>query len=132
MASSDVKPNELLSDRALPLFPQAQTLCETGLGAASSFGGLAPSELLRQGADETALLKVLDDNNPDLPIKVPVLILQGLADNTVLSFLTDDLNKQLTTRGDKVDYRTYPGVDHGTIVAKSISAANAFYKKRFG
>ena len=131
-ASADIKPNELLTDRALALYPQVDQLCESALGASSSFGGLAPSELLRQGADMTALLKVLDAENPDLPIKVPVLLLQGLADNTVLSFFSDDLRKELAARGVTVDYRTYPGVDHGSIVAKSVSAANTFFRKRFG
>jgi dienelactone hydrolase len=130
-ASADVKPDALLSDRALPLLPQVDTKCNTQLGASDSFGGLAPSELLRPGADTSALLTVLDAQNPDLKIRVPTLLLQGLADSTVFSFFTDDLDKELKAKGDKVDYRTYPGVSHGAIVASGLVAANSFFKKRF-
>jgi pimeloyl-ACP methyl ester carboxylesterase len=129
-ASPDVKPAELLTDPARALFPQVDTKCDSGLSAADSFGGLAPSELLRPGADTTALLRVLDAQEPGLKITVPVLLLQGLSDSTVFSFFTDGLRDELKTQGDTVDYRTFPGVTHGTIVAKGLPAANTFLKQR--
>jgi len=115
----------------LALLPQVDTKCLPELAAADSFGGLAPSALERQGADTTALLRVLDAQNPDLKITVPVLIQQGLSDGTVFSFLTDQLRDQLKARGDALDYRTYPGVTHGGIVTAGLPAANTFLKKRF-
>jgi len=130
--SPDVKPAELLSDKALPLFPQVEKKCHQALTEPDVFGRLAPSEMLREGADQTALLRVLDAQNPGLKIDVPVLLVQGLSDQTVYSFFTDDLNKQLRAHGDRVDYRTYPGVNHGFILRKSLPAANAFLRRRFG
>jgi pimeloyl-ACP methyl ester carboxylesterase len=130
-ASPNVKLAELLSDKALALLPQVDTKCLNQLGAADSFGGLAPSELERPGADTAQLLSVLDAQNPDLKITVPILLQQGLSDGTVFSFLTDQLRDQLKAKGDSLDYRTYPGVSHGAIVVAGLPAANTFLKKRF-
>ena len=83
--SDDVKPDQVLSSRALALYPQVDTKCLGALDASDSFGGEAPASLIRDGADLNPLLKVLDEQeNPDLKITVPVLLLQGLSDSTVL------------------------------------------------
>ena len=59
-----------------------------------------------------------------------MLIAQGGADNIVFAFLTDELVKQLRGLGVRADYRTYPGVDHGSIVARSTAATRAWLRAR--
>jgi alpha-beta hydrolase superfamily lysophospholipase len=130
--SQDVKVPEIASDRALALRPQIHTRCVGQLTASDSYGALAPSELQRPGADLAALLRVLDAQNPALRIRVPVLIAQGRSDNVVFSFFTDELVKQLRGLGVRPDYRTYPGVDHGSIVVRSSAATRAFVRARLG
>ena len=131
-ASSAINEQAIISDKALPFVPQVDTKCLSALAAADSFGGIAPKELLREGADLAPLLAVLDANNPDLRITVPVLMLQGGNDSTVFSTFTDELNKQLKAQGDTVDYRIIPGIDHGGIVKAGFPAANRFLKQRLG
>jgi pimeloyl-ACP methyl ester carboxylesterase len=124
--------SQIVSDQGLALFPQLDTRCNSELNGPDSFGNIAPKDIVRQGADLNPLYAVLDANNPDLKIDAPVQVLQGLSDPLVLSFLTDELVKQLRARGDTVDYRTFQGVNHGDIVKAGFAAANKFVKQRLG
>jgi pimeloyl-ACP methyl ester carboxylesterase len=121
----------LFTPAAQKLYPQIDATCLGQLGAANSFGGLAPAGLFAPGA-VAKLQTTLDQMNPAVKISVPVLMLQGLADATVFPAFTNDLDTQLKGLGDSVDYKTYPGVTHGEIVAKANAAAAAFYKQRLG
>ena len=130
--SAKVTLRGLLSDAAQPFVGQLQTRCEQQLGQKDSFGSLAPSQLLRPGADVGALLAVTDGENPALRIRVPVLLNQGDADQTVFKTFTDQLSSELKALGDDVTYTIYPGVSHGGIVAASQAAFSAWVKQRFG
>ncbi len=71
-----------------PTRPSASTRWSTSSASRSSpplsrLGGLAPSTLLRPGADLTALYDVLDKQNPAVTTTAPVLLAQGDADTTV-------------------------------------------------
>lgn len=50
------------------------------------------------------------------PAGAPVLVIQGEADALVLQPLTDGWVKKACTAGAVVDYRTYPGADHGSVI----------------
>jgi dienelactone hydrolase len=107
----------LLSDQALALYPQTDQTCLAQLSQPDSFGGMAPADLLRDGADTGPLFDVLVKENPAVATKPPILLLQGDQDTTAFPFLTDKLNDELVGLGDQVTYTTYPGVDHGGIVS---------------
>jgi len=111
-ASSAVKLRDLLSPAALRLVPQVDRLCLDALGGKGSWGALAPSQILRPGADTRAVYRVLDAMNPALAIRAPVLLIQGEADSTVFPALSDMLVGQLRAKRDRVEYRKLPGVDH--------------------
>ncbi len=128
--TTKLDPGRLLSDAALARYPQVDTKCLDRLGLADSLGGLAPSTLLRTGADLTDLGRAFGEMNPALRIRVPVLMLQGLADTTVFPNFTNDLDKELVAKGDAVTYKTYPGVTHGGIVQAANADATAFLKAR--
>ncbi len=130
IASASIDPEALLSDQALAYYPLVDQLCLSDLGAPSRLGGLAPSTLLRSGADTTALYRVLAKQNPDVTTTAPVLVAQGDADATVQKPFTDALVNELNGAGDHVTYSVYPGVDHGGIVAASEAEALAFYKSK--
>ena len=68
--------------------------------------------------------------NPAVKIGPAVLLAQGTADTTVFPFYTDLLNGELVDRGDDVDYKTYPGVNHGAIVAAAEDDALDFFEQR--
>lgn len=122
--------NNVLSDQALAFYPQVNQTCLPQLAAPDSLGGIAPSELIREGAQLDSLRQVLRDNNPAIVSKAPILLAQGLADTTVFPQFTDMLNQELVDKGNTVDYQTYPGVTHGEIPLVAEDAAMAFFQKQ--
>ena len=63
----------------------------------------------------------LEENTPGAErIEVPVLVTQGLKDQLVRPETTDSLVQRLCAVGDEVQYRTYPGADHGTVAYRTV------------
>lgn len=63
-----------------------------------------------------ALAARLAENTPDHPIAAPVLIAQGLLDVAVPPAATDAFVAQRCAAGQRLDYWTFAGLDHGAIV----------------
>ena len=116
----------LLSDQSKALYPQVDAKCLDGLGAADSFGGVAPANLFRADAPLDPVVAALNANDPE-GLKIPgkVLIEQGKADTTVFPIFTDQLNTDLKKNGVKVTYKTYDGVDHGGAVGDKAPSKDA-------
>jgi pimeloyl-ACP methyl ester carboxylesterase len=116
-----------LSDRAAALYPQTLTKCLGQLGAADSFGSVAPADLLRSDVDTAPVAAALAQRaDPDeLTIRTPVQIQQGEADATVFKTFTDQLVAGYASKVKKLTYKTYPGVDHGGAVKNAKSAKDA-------
>jgi pimeloyl-ACP methyl ester carboxylesterase len=131
--STTVTLDTLLTPKAKELLPQLETKCVFQLGLADSWGALAPAEIVPSDYDYTALDKVLDESEPSR-LKfgtVPVLIAQGDQDTTVFKQFTDQLNTSLAGNGSKVQYKVYPGVNHGAIVTAAQKDADAWLAGRF-
>lgn len=122
----------LLSPAALALYPQTEQLCQSELGAASSFGGLAPKDVVRGDADLAPLIAAIDRNDDpeNLRLRTPVLIEQGGADATVFPSFTAQLVDELTAKGAHVDSKVLPGVDHGGVVRSGLRTALAWIGQR--
>jgi alpha-beta hydrolase superfamily lysophospholipase len=61
---------------------------------------------------------LLARNTPGaVPIRAPILVLQGTDDPTIPPASVQALGRQLCARGDTVEYRTYSGVGHEPIAA---------------
>jgi fermentation-respiration switch protein FrsA (DUF1100 family) len=125
-----IKPSEIASDKALALFPEIDKVCLGPLNDPSRYGGLSGSELVREGADLGPLTQILKAQNPDLKIKAPVLLAQGLGDTTVFPFMTNQLDGELRARKNKVQYLTYPDVSHVGIVGAADLPTRKFFAKR--
>jgi hypothetical protein len=63
-----------------------------------------------------ALQARLEQNTPDAPIKAPVVIAQGLSDTIVPSFATNAYVEDRCSAGQQLEYWTFAGRDHLTIV----------------
>jgi pimeloyl-ACP methyl ester carboxylesterase len=122
----------VLSDQAKALYPQTETQCLPELSTATSFGGLSPKAIFKDGADLAPLAKLLDVQDPShLKIKTPVLIEQGSADSTVIPLFTDALVNELKTNGTKsLTYTKVTGADHAGIVTAGAKSATAWIAKR--
>jgi pimeloyl-ACP methyl ester carboxylesterase len=117
----------LLGERAAALYPLTLARCLGPLGAADAYGGVAPADLLRPGADLAPVAAALTHRaDPDeLKIRTPVRIQQGVDDTTVFKTFTDQLVSGYKSRVKKLTYKTYPGVDHGGAVKDAKSAKDA-------
>jgi hypothetical protein len=63
-----------------------------------------------------ALHDRLEQNTADGPIQAPVVIAQGLSDTTVPSSATDAYVEERCSAGQRLEYWTFAGRDHITIV----------------
>jgi pimeloyl-ACP methyl ester carboxylesterase len=124
----------LFSDPVTALLPRLDTDCLIQLMAQDEFGGLAPAQVFRGDADLGPVAPALDaeDDAENLTIRTPVRIEQGTADTTVLPPLTDQTVQALKGRGTPLVYKTYPGVDHGSIVARAQADATKWLRARLG
>ncbi|APE33670.1 hypothetical protein BOX37_06455 [Nocardia mangyaensis] len=130
---SEVDPGRFLTDRAVSLLPVVDSECTAGLRDEGKWGGLSPRDVFTKEGDLSALLRVLDDNDPSgLQFDTPVLVLQGRSDRTVPPQSTDAMVAQQQMRGQSVDYRTYDDVDHSGIVAASFADVLRWVDTRFG
>lgn len=128
--SSAVQLSQILEPAPLALLPQVNKRCLAQLGEPTSFGGIAPADLLRDDADTGPLYEVLGRQNPAVTTAAPILIAQGSADDIVFQVFTDLLSTELVNLGDQVTYTVYPGVGHGEIPAASEAEVLAFYEKQ--
>ena len=121
---------QIMSDSALALYPEINEKCLPELSQTDSFGGLAPSTLIREDADTTMLDKALKAMNPAVKIAGPVMIAQGSADSTAFPVYTEQLRDELEAKGNRIDYRLYEGVDHGGIVDAADAESLEFFERR--
>src|SRR5262249_37171816 len=63
-----------------------------------------------------ALQARLEQNTPDGLIQAPVLIAQGLSDNVVQASATDAYVEERCAAGQRLEYWTFAGRDHLTII----------------
>jgi pimeloyl-ACP methyl ester carboxylesterase len=63
-----------------------------------------------------ALQARLEQNTPDVPIQAPVLIAQGLSDVAVPPAATDGYVEERCAAGQQLEYWTFAGRDHLTII----------------
>ena len=128
-ANPRIVPEKVINPAPLALYPQIEQKCLGELSLPDSFGGIAPADLIQDGADLTPLLKVLTKNNPDIKTSAPIIVLQGDADTTVFPQFTQQLVGELEAKGDDVTYDVIPGADHGGVMVDGLDEADAFLKK---
>src|SRR5262249_30156973 len=128
--SNQIDVHQLLSDQALALYPLLEQQCLGQLSQATEFGGIAPANLLRPGADLSALNAALAAMNPAVRSNAPIQVEQGTADTTVFKTYTDELITELTGLGNQLTYKTYSGVSHGGVVTAGEADALAFFEQQ--
>lgn len=65
-----------------------------------------------------------------LPPSIPILLLQGAADDTIRPSVTQDYARRLCAAGSRVEMLTFPGVGHGTIAMKGARDAVSWISDR--
>ncbi len=118
-----VDPSTLVTPQIAALLPKIEQVCSAQLGGADIFGNIAPKDVLKAGATTASIDAALKAMNPNLKIKAPVLIAQGLGDTTVFPNFTEALVKELKASGDNVTYDTFPGLTHSGVVTDPAAEA---------
>ena len=115
-----------LSERAAALYPQTLTLPRPARR------GRTPSAASRRRSccaghrPAPSPRRAPSAADPDeLKIRTPVQIQQGDDDATVFKAFTDQLAAGYSAAGERLTYKTYPGVDHGGVVTKARAASDA-------
>jgi pimeloyl-ACP methyl ester carboxylesterase len=123
---------EILSPRGLALLPDLQKRCTGELVNDDAWATLPASHFFRENADIKRLETDFLANEPGaLHLQLPILILQGEADDVVEPKVTTSLNGDLCQRGARVQYRTFPGEDHDSVMDASLRSAEQWVDARF-
>ena len=125
-----VNPSTLLTPEISAKLGLIEEVCSAQLAAA--LGTVQPKDLLKPGVTTASVDAALKAMNPNVKIKVPVLILQGLGDSTVFPAFTQALVNELKTSGGKVTYNTFAGLSHSGVVTDAAvkNAVSAWIKAR--
>jgi pimeloyl-ACP methyl ester carboxylesterase len=125
-----VNPSTLLTPEIAAKLGLIEEACSAQL--AQALGTVQPKDLLKPGVTTASIDAALKAMNPNVKIKVPVLILQGLGDSTVFPFYTQALVNELKTSGGKVTYNTFAGLSHSGVVTDAAvkNAVLAWIKAR--
>ncbi|MGW4355881.1 alpha/beta hydrolase family protein [Nocardia sp. NPDC004582] len=130
--AGDIHLPSILTPAAASLMPLAQTDCIDQLRQ-SQWGQLPFNQTFASGADTSALRSILDANDPSsLKFSTPLYVAQGKADTVVPPTATDAMVAQMQVAGRPVTYKTYPDVDHRSLIAASSADVLAWVNKLFG
>lgn len=116
-ANPGIVAEQVLEPKPFSLYPLLDEKCSQQIGQSNNYGQFAPADLLAPGQPDATFSKVLAKMNPNVETSQPIFLAQGSADTTVFPLFTDQLNSELVAGGNDVDYRLYPGVGHGDLVA---------------
>jgi len=119
---------EMLTDKAIPLYQHISHACEASLGPE-----LAASELLKPGWENNRYVKeFFTRNTPSRkPVHGPLLLISGEADPEVPSALTGTVVTRLCKQKDHVLFVKYPGLNASAVIGESVSEQTSWLRARF-
>jgi pimeloyl-ACP methyl ester carboxylesterase len=129
VASADrtIDVRDLLTPEAFARLPDLQKRCIDDLSDDTKYTSLLLSNIFRQGADLTPLLRDFAVNEDDhLHVAVPLLLVQGDADTIVVPADTASLARELCANGSRITFVKLPGLDHGTVMNGSLDRTKAW------
>jgi acetyl esterase/lipase len=121
-------PTALLTPEALAKSSTVDQKCLVDIDTAYSNSPLVLAhDPLQIPAFQTLLHTNSAGNRPSV---VPVLVAQGTTDMGAPQFLTDAFVKKARAAGQTIDYRLYPGADHGGVIAAAADDVSAWFADR--
>lgn len=105
-------------------------------GALALGRGLSPNEIITSTAalkNSTDFAKWQNMNAPAMGAKAeqPLLVVQGLADTTILPQITVNAYNDTCGFGNEAHLNLYPGIDHGDVITASSPDWLRFLRERF-
>lgn len=122
----------ILTPEALSHLPDLQVGCMTRALSTGYWSTAIAKDQFVPKPDIAAFLKMAAQNEPGmLRIAAPILVVQGMADVTVLPKDTDDAVRQLCTKRNVVAYKPFAGVDHDGSMTAGAQTARDWIDARF-
>jgi pimeloyl-ACP methyl ester carboxylesterase len=124
----DFRVEEMLRDKAIPLYQYISHSCEASLGPE-----LAANEMLKPGWENNRYIKEFFIRNTPgrKPIHGPLLLISGEADPEVPSDLTATVVARLCKQKDRVLFVKYPGLNASAVIGDSVSEQISWMRARF-
>src|SRR5215204_3407565 len=124
-----VHPEQILAQPALDRVGVLESGC---FGELAAFSDLAADELLVGGQLSDTLVAKFADSNPGAePGNAPLLLVQGVDDDTIPVDLTEYLASQLCTFDQPVQLAEYPGAGHVDVLTASQADVIEYIDARF-
>ena len=119
---------ELLSEKAIPLYQRMGQTCETERGSPG-----APDEMLKLGWENNPYIKKFLERNRlgAKPAQVPLLVISGEAETAAPGAVTEAAVRQLCSQKDRVLFVKYPGLNASGVLGNSVSEQISWIKARF-
>jgi pimeloyl-ACP methyl ester carboxylesterase len=129
-AYPDADPASVLAPDAEAKSEAATTQCAGEV--MDAFRGVSGSAVLAHDPlSIPSLQQLLHENSAgNRPAGAPLLVVQGTADTTIPQALTDAFDAKACAAGDTVDYRTYDGATHASVIAAAQDDVVAWMKDR--
>ena len=122
----------ILTPEALSHLPDLQLGCMTRALSTGYWSTAIAKDQFVPKPDIAAFLKMAAQNEPGiLRIAAPTLVVQGMADVTVLPKDTDDAVRQLCTKRNVVAYKPFAGADHDGAMTAGAQTARDWIDARF-
>jgi pimeloyl-ACP methyl ester carboxylesterase len=130
--SPDFQPSDMLVGKALERYPDVTTK-GCWLYAYASFLNHHEEKVLKPGWDRTAAAQRFFAANQlgSAPVRGPLLVLTGEADETVPLALVKAVVKKACGNGIALSFHSYPGLDHDPTMEKSTPDQLAWVRDRF-
>ena len=130
--SPDFQPSDMLVGKALERYPDVTTK-GCWLYAYASFLSDREEKVLKPGWDRTAAAQQFFTANQlgSAPVRGPLLVLSGEADETVPLALVKTVVKKACGNGIALSFHSYPGLDHDPTMEKSTPDQLAWVRDRF-
>lgn len=129
IASTDpaIDLHRILSPQGLAMLPALQSTCIDELMNSPRWNTVPPASLFLRNADYSRLVHDFAANEPlNLPIHVPVLLVQGTADTIVSPDTIDALFANLCRNGVPIEEHTLAGAGHSNIMPRTFTLVKAF------
>lgn len=120
----------VFTPRGLKLTDVVNTKCEGDVNKTMNLP--AGQVIAKNPLDVPPFPKLIDENTPgNVKTRSPMLVVQGEADQLVIPGTTDEYIKRACGIGDVVEYKKYPGADHGRVMIDAQDDVLAWMKDRF-
>jgi len=124
----DFRVEEILTDKAIPLYQHISHACEASLGPE-----LAVNEMLKPDWENNPYVKKFFTRNTPgrKPVQGPLLLISGEADPETPSALTATVVARLCQQNDRVLFVKYPGLNASAVIRESVSEQISWIRARF-